>query len=103
MKAHQAWDDPTVNRTPFLTPEEERATEQRIDNFMAEVLIPLAAQTNAIVLTPFIDLSILTVSLMRMFSVQRSKWGGKPPFTIICAPFKTTLIHVCMIFRIVLL
>ena len=71
------------NRTPFLTPEEERAAEQRVDGFMADVLIPLAAQTNAIVITsPFPD-SILTRSLMRMYAVQRSKWGGKPPFTII--------------------
>ena len=35
------------NRAPFLSPEEERAAEQRIDGFMADVLIPLAAQTNA--------------------------------------------------------
>ena len=33
---------------PFLTPEEEREAEERIDQFMADVLIPLAAQVTSI-------------------------------------------------------
>ena len=70
-------------RAPFTTPEQERAAEQRIDGFMADVLIPLAAQTHAVILTPPFSVSILTRSLMRMYAVQRSKWIGRPPFTIL--------------------
>ena len=35
---------------PFLSREDERAAAAKIDMFMADVLIPLAAQTNAVVL-----------------------------------------------------
>eukprot|EP00966_Prymnesium_polylepis_P194231 4502692-Prymnesium_polylepis.1 len=81
------------SRTPFLTPEEERTAEQRVDGFMADVLIPLAAQTNAVVITPPYQESILTLSLMRMYSLQRSKWGGKPPFTMISAGGNTNELY----------
>lgn len=81
------------NRAPFLTHEEENACEQSIDDFMADVLIPLAAQTNAVVITsPFMD-TILTTCLMRMYSVQRSKWGGRPPFTIISAGSASSVMY----------
>lgn len=81
------------NRAPFLTPEDERAAEQRIDGFMADVLIPLAAQTNAVVITSPFPHSILTLSLMRMYSVQRSKWAGKPPFTIMSLGADANLLY----------
>ena len=74
------------NRPPFLTPEEERAAEKRIEGFMADVVIPLAAQTNAIVIcsaTP--NVCILSASLTRMYQVERAKWGSRAPFTIISA------------------
>jgi hypothetical protein len=38
------------NCPPFLKREEERQAVSRVDNFMAQVLIPLAVQTSAIVL-----------------------------------------------------
>eukprot|EP00966_Prymnesium_polylepis_P045455 1052735-Prymnesium_polylepis.1 len=37
-------------RSAFLTMDEERIAEERIDQFMSTVLIPLAAQTNAVVI-----------------------------------------------------
>ena len=68
----------------FESAEAERAAEDRIDQFMADVIIPLAAQTNAIIITnAIITEAILTRCLSRMHAVTRAKWGGKPPFTIL--------------------
>ena len=58
--------------------------EQRLDHFMSEVLLPLAAQTRAVVLcsaTP--DQCALSASFTRMYVAQRRRWGAKPPFTVI--------------------
>lgn len=78
---------------PFLDDDAELVAEELIDRFMADVLIPLAAQTNAIILcsaTP--QNCILAASLTRMYAVQRSKWSGRPPFTILsCSPNITLL------------
>ena len=74
------------DRPPFLDSAAEKSAEEQIDRFMAEVLIPLAAQTNAIVLcsaTP--NTCILSASLTRMYAVERAKWGARAPFTIISA------------------
>ena len=68
----------------FLSREEESAAEARIDMFMADVIIPLAAQTNAVVLCNAVpDDCILSTSFTRMYSVARAKWHGPPPFTVI--------------------
>ena len=69
---------------PFLSPQEEAAAEERIDCFMTDVVIPLAARTNAIVIAnAFTCNCILAASFMRMVALQKSKWGTKPPFSII--------------------
>jgi hypothetical protein len=71
-------------RSPFLTPQEERDVERRLDNFMADVLIPLAARTNAIVLACALRTEcMLTDSFTRMYSVKKSQWGDKAPFKLI--------------------
>eukprot|EP00966_Prymnesium_polylepis_P205744 4767427-Prymnesium_polylepis.1 len=71
-------------RPPFLTVDEFEAAEDKLDLFMADVLIPLAAQTNAIILTDaFSNYSALSASLTRMYSVQKAKWGARAPFTIL--------------------
>ena len=65
-------------RAPFLSTEDERLAEGKIDSFMADVLIPLAAQTNAVVLCNAIPaLCILTASFTRMFAAQRARWGDQ--------------------------
>ena len=38
------------NRSPFVTMDEERKARERIDAFLLDVLIPLAAKTNAVIL-----------------------------------------------------
>ena len=72
------------HRPPFVSLEEERAAEGKIERFMADVLLPLAAQTNAIVLCSADPSScVLSAALTRVFGLLRAKWGAKPPFTII--------------------
>ena len=56
------------------------------NRFFEQVIIPLAASTNAIVLcgaVPGDD--ILSESFLRIFSVAQSKWSGPPPFTVLCS------------------
>ena len=76
-----------VNHRPaFLSLEEERAAEGKIERFMADVLLPLAAQTNAIVLCSADPSScVLSAALTRVFGLLRAKWGAKPPFTLMAA------------------
>ena len=53
--------------SPFLSMEEEQAAEERIDRFMADVIIPLAAETHAVVVcncVPHED--VLSTSFLRM-------------------------------------
>ena len=69
---------------PFESAEEERAAEMRLDLFMSDILIPLAAQTKAVVICCAIpNLCILSASFTRMFNAVKAKWHGKPPFTVL--------------------
>ena len=73
-------------KPPFLSREEEDEATLRLDRFMADVLIPLAAQNHAIVLceaTP-VDCA-LSSSFTRMLSMADAKWQGRRPFTVISA------------------
>jgi hypothetical protein len=55
-----------------------------LDHFMATVILPLAAQTNAFVLCSACpNTCMFSSSLTRMFSVPRSTWGREPPFTVL--------------------
>lgn len=67
---------------PFLAPEDERAVLVRIDAFVSDVLLPLALRTNAIVL---LNASkgecMLSEAFLRV--VQRSRWNGQLPFSVI--------------------
>jgi len=71
------------NKPPFLNEEEERIAEEKLDSLMSEVIIPLAARTNAIVLTnAFTCNCSLALSFLKMVALQKSKWGKKPPFWV---------------------
>ena len=71
-------------RAPFTSSTDEREAERRIDMFMTEVLIPLAAQTSAVVLCSAIPTQcILSASFLRMCAAARARWAGKPPFTVL--------------------
>ena len=67
----------TQDRPPFLTPVAERIAEGKIDTFMTEVLIPLAAETNAIVLCNAIpQLCKLSSSFLCMLSFSFASPAG---------------------------
>ena len=52
--------------------------------FMADVLIPLAAQTNAIVLCNAVHAEChLSTSFTRMYKAKRPQWKGDTPFTVL--------------------
>ena len=77
-------EDEKKNRPPFLTMEDERKAEDQLDCFMADVIIPLAARTSAIVLVnAFSQNCILTQSFNRMVAISRAKWAGQLPFSIV--------------------
>ena len=65
-------------------PDGEREGLAALDRFMAEHIIPLAAQTHAIILCSAVQpFCVLSESLSRMLKLVRSRWGNELPFTII--------------------
>ena len=73
-----------TRRAPFVDEEEERLAEERLNVFMLDVVIPLAARTSAIVLVNAFNCNcILAQAFNRMVGVCRSKWKGHLPFSII--------------------
>ena len=72
------------DRAPFLSREDERVAEAKIDRFMTDILIPLAAQTNAVVLCNAIPgFCILSTCFLRMYKLARAQWTGAAPFTVL--------------------
>jgi hypothetical protein len=71
-------------RGPFLTLDDEISAIEKLDHFMASVILPLAAQTQAIIICNACPKNcMLSSSLTRMLSVHRSKWGQDIPFTVL--------------------
>lgn len=54
----------------------------RLVKFMGEVLIPLAEQTNALIIVSGSNQCELTNALGRAMAMRRAKWGARIPFTI---------------------
>ena len=79
---------PTLNNSkglaPFAVEEQERLAEEKLDAFMAQVVIPLAARTHAIVIvSPYDCMCCLARSFYRMVNLQRMRWGGHLPFSVV--------------------
>ena len=71
-------------RGPFLQKEDEENAIDRLDHFMGTVILPLAAQTQAIILCNAVPARcVLSASLTRMLSVHRASWGKDIPFTVL--------------------
>ena len=71
-------------RGPFVTLDDEISAIEKLDHFMASVILPLAAQTQAIIISNACPSDcVLSSSLTRMLSVHRSKWGKDIPFTVL--------------------
>ena len=74
----------TAAHGPFLSAKDERAALDRVDEFMSQVIIPVAAETNAVILVSALSQTcILSRSLMQMVSLHRARWKGELPFSII--------------------
>ena len=68
----------------FASGDVEQKSLAKLDHFMASVILPLAAQTNAIIFCSACPATcMLASSLTRMLSVHRSTWGKEPPFTVL--------------------
>jgi len=73
-----------VGYAPFVSQNEETRANERLDHFMSSVILPLAAQTRAIILCDAISgICALSSSLTRMLAVHRATWGKDTPFTVV--------------------
>ena len=71
-------------RGAFLSKQEESEAIKQIELFMANVLIPLAVQTRAVVICCAVTpLCILSTCFLRVCARRSAKWGGKRPFTVL--------------------
>ena len=69
---------------PFTSSEEQRKAHSAIDGFMASVLLPLAAQTHAVVICSALQgACALSEAFMRIYRLSMHKWGSEPPFTVL--------------------
>jgi hypothetical protein len=73
-----------TTKPAYLSSENLLATEGKIDTFMCDVLLPLAAETNAVVICNAIPaMCMLSSSFLRMYASKRATWGEKSPFTVL--------------------
>ncbi|CAE7266464.1 unnamed protein product [Symbiodinium sp. CCMP2592] len=79
---------------PFLSAEEEHHVLTQLDTFMSDVLLPLAASTQALILTCAVSGECaLAGALSRAFRQQQARWGPSPPFTILYTTVMTPLLY----------
>uniref|UniRef100_A0A7S0ECB3 SMODS and SLOG-associating 2TM effector domain-containing protein n=1 Tax=Hanusia phi TaxID=3032 RepID=A0A7S0ECB3_9CRYP len=68
---------------PTYTEDEVEQGENRLCQFFRDVLVPLCAQTNAIVLAGCSDWDVMSAAFSRAVNLQKSSWGSEKPFTTI--------------------
>ena len=80
---HNAATSDTIT-PPFLNLDEEQMCLARLDQFMQDIILPLAASTHALILTSAeTAVCALSNALSKSYKLQRAKWGAKPPFVIL--------------------
>eukprot|EP01046_Picozoa_sp_COSAG06_P046212 COSAG06_NODE_6514_length_2898_cov_3.997998_2_plen_729_part_01 len=67
----------------FVSRDEATQACRRLINFFKEVLMPLAAETNAIVLCPASNVEALSTALAEVMPLFTAKSGGNLPFTVL--------------------
>ena len=72
----------TGNSSSFLTDEEGTGAQRRLTTFFKEVLLPLAAETNAIIICNGYAIDMLTRTLAEVVPMFAARHGGKTPFTV---------------------
>ena len=70
------------NSDSFASRAEAAQATRRLTNFFKEVLLPLAAETNAIILCSAKTSDILSATLAEVLPLFTAKFGGKLPFTV---------------------
>ena len=69
---------------PWHSHEEALAAEKKLDSFMSQVLVPIAAENNAVVVCDCLKGGcFLSASFHRVMALQAGKWVGKPPITVL--------------------
>ena len=82
------------NRSPFTSLEEEREAREKVDAFCLDVVLPLAAKTNALILCEAVsNACLLSASLRRCAAMVSEQWGGNLPFTILSATSETACLY----------
>ena len=71
-------------KTPFTAEDTESKALEKLDCFMADVIIPLAVETNALIFCAGISkMCALSSSLSRVVAAHRHSWSQDLPFTTI--------------------
>ena len=70
------------NTHSFMCREEATQATRRLSNFFKEVLLPLAAETNALILCAAKNTDILSTILSENLPLFAAKHGGRLPFSV---------------------
>jgi hypothetical protein len=71
-----------ANQTSFSSTSEATAATRNLSSFFKDVLLPLAAETNAIVICSAKNTDILSATLTTVLPLFAAKFNGKLPFTV---------------------
>ena len=73
-----------ANNPPFTEEDRESEALERLDRFMADIILPLAVETNALIFCSGISkMCVLTSSLTRVVAACGHRWLRDMPFTMI--------------------
>eukprot|EP01045_Picozoa_sp_COSAG04_P015628 COSAG04_NODE_1248_length_7581_cov_24.589453_1_plen_386_part_10 len=79
------------NSHSFVSGDEATQGCRRLSSFFKEVLLPLAAETNAIVLCSARDAEQMSTTLAEVMPLFTAKYGGQLPFTVLTITAANTL------------
>eukprot|EP00928_Gymnodinium_smaydae_P018142 TRINITY_DN16905_c0_g2_i1.p1 TRINITY_DN16905_c0_g2~~TRINITY_DN16905_c0_g2_i1.p1 ORF type:complete len:1211 (-),score=206.07 TRINITY_DN16905_c0_g2_i1:188-3775(-) len=69
---------------PWKNKRESLEADERLIMFMQNVIIPLAAETNAVVLCQGHEPDcMLSMAFIKAYELKKHEWKGKPPFSVI--------------------
>jgi len=93
----QVLNDPTTTRpdvlpvAPFFSEQDLLSAEWRVESFMRDVLVPLAAETNALIIGSAFRNDSLMMMFARVAASLDSKYGGVSRRTLSMVPYTVTL------------
>ena len=93
----QVQNDPSTTRpdvlpiAPFFSEQDLLSAEWRVESFMRDVLVPLAAETNALIIGSAFRHATLMMMFARVAASLGSKYGGVSRRTLSMVPYTVTL------------